>query len=626
MNIKKIVRDSPLYLLAIAALIIICLLADDPGRKLYWDGDYSIYLVDMFDASRFKQTLGIASRFGWSHPGPLNYYVLLPAFWFSKGGDQSVVFGTALFNFILLFFSARLIARLTSRAVSILFLIMLTAYMASALGTRVFFDVLLPFSTIFPWVLAVCLACAVALRGWRYSIVLAMVLAYVTQAHVAFWIPSVVLAISAVLLSLSMRRPDKKDAICLLLAALVFFLLWLPPLIELKNLKLIFSFFMTQPAGQHTLADAFRALAVLVGEPLVGKTLWYTNTPVENTAFLIGAITLALVPILTWLGYRRKNHFALILGGLMVFQILAYLVSLTKVVGPILHHSVTFFPVIAIFIFVQLFSLICKDAPPKLALTVDTVNVIAVLGLLAFFSKNMLVALETVKTPDQVMQSVSEKLNSELHQCTGPATIKINQASWNFGIGAASYAYRGGAKFAISPRDWAIVFGGRVPLTSEDCHLDFTWQDGKVGIARTDYGDKTRYDVKQWVTLPNLTLITFGTATFGKHSVSSATLADASLVSNEVILPPGIYKADITLSYDVTSEVAGANGAHISLHGNKMLLPILTGKQTDQHVTFYFDMDGQPTRFSFGLGGWTRGKGYIELKEFNISSIKKRVP
>lgn len=189
------------------------------------------------------------------------------------------------------------------------------------------------------------------------------------------------------------------------------------------------------------------------------------------------------------------------------------------------------------------------------------------------------------------------------------------------GIGAASYAYRSGATFSITPSMWSIVFSGRVPATITDCQLDFTWQDGVAGIAVNDYGNAHQYKVVPVVTLPDLTFTTFGAAEFGARTVRSPTFTDAGLVSNEIAFKRGMYRADVTFDYDVMAEASGANGAHISIHGKKMLLPILTGKNTGQHATFYLDMDGTPERISFGLGGWAKGKGAIELKQLTISSV-----
>ncbi|MGF9693072.1 hypothetical protein AAIH46_09655 [Rhizobium sp. 0TCS1.26] len=121
-----------------------------------------------------------------------------------------------------------------------------------------------------------------------------------------------------------------------------------------------------------------------------------------------------------------------------------------------------------------------------------------------------------------------------------------------------------------------------------------------------------------------LKFATFGTATFdlGSRRVSSDTFTDAALVSDPITLPSGIYRLDTVLDWDVIAEVSGENAAHISLHGEKILAPIMTSEAVEGHISRYFVSSGSPFRISFGLGGWANGKGTIHLKELTIGLVK----
>lgn len=68
----------PIISLAVWFIWCFVSLLDDPSRNLFWPGDYGIFLIDMHNAASFGQSVGISSRFEWSHPGPMNYYLLLP--------------------------------------------------------------------------------------------------------------------------------------------------------------------------------------------------------------------------------------------------------------------------------------------------------------------------------------------------------------------------------------------------------------------------------------------------------------------------------------------------------------------------------------------------------------------
>lgn len=123
----------------------------------------------------------------------------------------------------------------------------------------------------------------------------------------------------------------------------------------------------------------------------------------------------------------------------------------------------------------------------------------------------------------------------------------------------------------------------------------------------------------------NLKFIPFGDAEFdfNLNRVATDVYTDAAMASQEIILPVGNYKLDATLDWDVTAKIVETNGAHISIHSIKILVPIYTSRENNKLVSSYFYSDGKPFQISFGLGGWATGKGFIELKKLEISPIKE---
>ncbi|MNJ24864.1 hypothetical protein D3C77_192930 [compost metagenome] len=95
---RRVLSCIPFLLLGAGAIIIFFTLMEGYDRKMYWDGDHAMFLLDMFHASKLEQTVGIASRFGWAHPGPINYYLLLPWYYFSGGGEQILMAATFAYN------------------------------------------------------------------------------------------------------------------------------------------------------------------------------------------------------------------------------------------------------------------------------------------------------------------------------------------------------------------------------------------------------------------------------------------------------------------------------------------------------------------------------------------------
>lgn len=126
------------------------------------------------------------------------------------------------------------------------------------------------------------------------------------------------------------------------------------------------------------------------------------------------------------------------------------------------------------------------------------------------------------------------------------------------------------------------------------------------------------------LTLPALGFQPYGQASFdlGRHRVASDQLCDAGLVSDLITLPPGVYKLEALLDWDVTSGAHGKNGGQLSIYGQKLLLPIMASTESAYAFTYTLRTDGKPFRLAFGLGGWSTGAGYVELKQLKLGLIK----
>lgn len=124
----------------------------------------------------------------------------------------------------------------------------------------------------------------------------------------------------------------------------------------------------------------------------------------------------------------------------------------------------------------------------------------------------------------------------------------------------------------------------------------------------------------------DLSAITFsafgnGQADIIHRRVVSSVFTDAALVSNPIRLSPGSYEVEIVLDLDVTAGPKSSHAAHLSLHGEQILIPIAGSAGKGVTLRGYFRTQGKPVQLSFGLGGWATGKGVIELKKLTISTI-----
>ncbi|AKF44523.1 hypothetical protein ACQJ22_14385 [Pseudomonas fragariae (ex Marin et al. 2024)] len=626
-NLSKYATYATILIFAATALAILTQLLTGSDQVLYWKSDYAIFLIDMYHASQFDQEIGISSRFGWAHPGPFNYYMLVP--WYSLFGEKEIglILGTYLYNIGFIAASTWTVAKVSDRKTAALFLTTLVIYSTIALGAKLFLDVLLPYSTIFPWIFALCISIAIIQKHSHLIPLLALTLSCVTQMHVAFWMPAVVLGLSTLAGSLLHKRPERKEILLWIAAACLFAITWIPPLHEFNNISKIFGFFTSRPSSDHSLLDAAHALAVLMGEPIRGAVLSYGEARPGGLPLYLGFLAITASIFCTLAAWKNNNKTALILGYLVLLQLITYLYALSKVAGPILHHSITFIPMITVFIALQ--ALLFINQRLSNAHTSTMLTVIGSLASLFFIATHYQQITSTVaiaKTPDEKIARLYADLEDATHRCTSTPTINMNQPLWEPAIGAVSAAYRNGQAFSITPSFWSIIFGWRVPTQPTQCVISFIQKNDRTAVEVRDFEKIGRVEGSAVMILDTLVFEQYGTALFDKASlrVSSETFTDAGFLSQELTLPAGSYRINTTLTWSATPEKLDNNAGHLSFHGSSIIYAINKPVANDEPITAYFTSNEKPFRLSFGLGGWSNGKGYVQLKSLQIERLKEQ--
>jgi len=128
------------------------------------------------------------------------------------------------------------------------------------------------------------------------------------------------------------------------------------------------------------------------------------------------------------------------------------------------------------------------------------------------------------------------------------------------------------------------------------------------------------------ITLAAMSWVRWGALTSGSlddpvtRTVSSPTQGDFGLIA-PMHLRPGVYRFRANITGVVTGLPQGA--AHISLHGIEKLINIQPGDyERGKDFTGY---SSQPRGFdgyvAFGLGGWSRGAGWIRLNSLTIERV-----
>ena len=89
-----------ILLLFISLFVLFFSIGREGSREFFLAGDDATLETRVVNASRDVQYLGPYSRFGWNHPGPLYFYILLPFYKLFSMGTQSLYVGAVFINII----------------------------------------------------------------------------------------------------------------------------------------------------------------------------------------------------------------------------------------------------------------------------------------------------------------------------------------------------------------------------------------------------------------------------------------------------------------------------------------------------------------------------------------------
>lgn len=117
----------------------------------------------------------------------------------------------------------------------------------------------------------------------------------------------------------------------------------------------------------------------------------------------------------------------------------------------------------------------------------------------------------------------------------------------------------------------------------------------------------------------------FGEAQFDliTRSVQSDGMTDAALCTDALALPAGLYRIDLQFDWDARAEPDDGTprAVHVSILGQRKLAAFGSGSVKNRAVTLFVRLDGQPVRLAFGLGGWGKASGRVQLRAGSISRI-----
>lgn len=325
------------------------------GSDYYPVADWAVIELRTRDVAEHFVGVGPYSRFGWSHPGPLMFYVLyLP---YRLFGSESVALhvGALMVNVLTIIGVALVAFRRGRLPVAIAVLVPL-GLLTHALGIQVLRDPWNPYLPILPLFLLMLLAWSVVVDDlWMAP--LAIVLATFTmQSHAGFAIVSVALVGFAALVVIgrgllveSVRRRSYWLRVARVTGVSlgVALLLWAPVLYGTfvqadGNIAAMWEFFASDQQTA-SMGDALEVLGLQWG-PRPEWIFGARGSSFRGVGLLESqwwcAVGAAAAGIVTALAYRRRARDVVWFAALMAVAFLGGVVAVSGVVGPLFPYIV----------------------------------------------------------------------------------------------------------------------------------------------------------------------------------------------------------------------------------------------------------------------------------------------
>jgi hypothetical protein len=346
-------------------------IAKEGPRDFFLLGDDATLETRVVNAGRDVQYLGPYSRFGWNHPGPLYFYILLPFYKLFSMGTQSLYVGAAFINIISVLVLLFLLYKSENNYFFFFTAFFFSLYIYGFLGLHVFRNTWNPHVTILPFAAFIFVSTHLSRGNLKVLPLSILFSSFVLQTHVAY-APAVVVIflVSILLYILEKLRGEKKikslfstDILKITaISAGLFIILWILPIIEaLKNppgnlLKLIYYF--SHSKVTHGISEAAAAVSNITNVPLI-KFFNFLSPGMELSSksllimlFLLQVLLVIAAGIYHWTA-KRKYQFNLLVFGLS--GLIVSVISVTKITGEIHGYLIQWMSVIGFINWIVIF-------------------------------------------------------------------------------------------------------------------------------------------------------------------------------------------------------------------------------------------------------------------------------
>ena len=242
------------------------------GGTLHPWGDQALLELDVRDVGRHFVLTGAYSRFGWRHPGPLEFYLLAVPYRLVGERSIGIYLGALLVNGVAIAGIAH-VARRRAGTALVVWSMLVTLLLVRTFGPNAARNPWSPYATVIPCLLMILLGWSLV-DGDVWSLPLAVAAgSFLVQSHVEYTLLVLVLVGGGVvvLAARALAEPGRPHLSRLLkataIAGAVGVVLWIPPVAQQLthhpgNLGLLARFFREQHPGH----SASTALHVIAGE------------------------------------------------------------------------------------------------------------------------------------------------------------------------------------------------------------------------------------------------------------------------------------------------------------------------------------------------------------------------
>lgn len=320
------------------------------------DGDNALIGLMAHDASNFDHLLGLSSRTGFHHPGPLYFYLLWPLYSFTDYHSFSLDLTVIILNLLFIGGMVILIQRECRNTMLLAWFVLLMAQYLRYLGP-IAINFWTPFASLFAfWCGALCLV-AVACGKKAYLPIAVAILSFVVQTHFGHAPAVAATAVLAMLLlcfspirRLFKLTPDKIERLLPVLAAslILLMILWLPPLVEQcssesGNLTKMVTFFQehqTTRSWHETYSLSTQNFSHYLLSWCVYVNPWQQFHIDPRAAQWIFWAQLGLLGGAYFIFYRQRQAFLRILTIFVLVWHIVLVISIQRIIGEVFPHLV----------------------------------------------------------------------------------------------------------------------------------------------------------------------------------------------------------------------------------------------------------------------------------------------